>query len=91
MTQSIGPDVNSTSTSQDAIAVTPSDAIIFPNLSPGYTPRGLLISVGGTLKVDTAGGGSNNPRTLTVPAGPFNCAVTRVWAATTCTGITAMI
>lgn len=80
-------DINSVSTAHDAIPVVPSDTVDLPS-----TARGLLIAVGGTLKVNTLEGGAGNPRALTVPAGVFPVAVTRVFnAGTAATGITALI
>lgn len=80
-------DINSVSTGHDALPVTPNDAVDLPQ-----TARGLLIAVGGTLKVNTLDGGVANPRALTVPAGVFPCVVTRVWSTgTAATGITALI
>jgi hypothetical protein len=61
--------------------VTPSDTTRFAAAS-------LLISVGGTLVVECEGEAVGTSQTLIVPAGYFICRVTRVLAATTCTGIT---
>ncbi len=79
-------DINSVSTSHDPFPITPNDSVDLP-----VTARGLLIAVGGTLKVNTLEGGTNNPRTYTVPAGVFPGAVTRVWGSgTSATGITGL-
>mgnify|MGYP001579499723 CR=1 FL=1 len=67
-----------------AFPVTPHDT---NNLT--VTPRGLLIAVGGTLKVTLINGSTC---ATTVPAGFFPVACTVVWSTgTAATGITAIV
>lgn len=71
-------------TSDDYFAVTPNDGTDL-----AVTARGLLIAVGGTLKVNRPDG---TAVTTTVPSGFFPGRVTRVWSTgTAATGITAFV
>jgi hypothetical protein len=66
-----------------ALPVTPNDGVDLT-----FATRYLIVSVGGTLKVDMVGNGTQS---LTVPAGVIPLRVTRVWATgTAATGITAI-
>lgn len=68
----------------DIQAVVPADGADLP----GGVCRALLISVGGTLKVNNAQGVT---RAVTVPAGKIDLQVQRVWASgTAATGISAL-
>jgi len=70
--------------SEDCFPVTPHDTNEL-----AVIPRGLLIAVGGTLKITQE---NNQVRALTVPAGFISCRPRIVWSAgTSATGITAIV